>query len=61
MKFDPGFDEPLLALWQPAPDHFKRLDAIDRHFVLIVSMEMRQVMRRLSLGEHADDDSEKPR
>ena len=60
MKFHPGFYKPLLTLRQSSADHFERFDAVDRHLVLVVGMEMRQVVGRLRFGEHADDDPKKP-
>src|ERR1017187_8057682 len=60
MQFRPCLDKTALLLRKRPGNEFHGTNREDRSFVLSVSMEMRHVMRHAGLGEHADDDSEKP-
>jgi hypothetical protein len=60
MQFRPCLDKTALLLRKRPGNEFHGTNREDRSFVLSVSMEMRNVMRHAGLGEHADDDSEKP-
>ena len=58
MNFCPCFHKPSLPLRQAASDEFDRIDREDPDVVLIIGMEVRAMVRRRGLGEHADDDPE---
>ena len=59
MQFAPSFNQSPLPFRKRPSDHFDRLDAKDSHFLLVVSVEMRHMVLRTNLSEHANDDSEK--
>lgn len=59
VQFCPPFDQALLAPGQASRNLFRRSDAVDGDILLIIRVEVRQMMRRVGLGEHANDDSEK--
>ncbi len=61
MDFSPRFDQSLLCPWQASSDAFDRINRKDRGCALVVRMEMRPVMRRPRLDEHANHDAEEPR
>ncbi len=61
MDFGPGFDEPLLRLWQAAAQAFNRVHREDSREVLVVRMKMRSLVLSAGFDEHADHDPEEPR
>ena len=60
MQLCPGFDQTPLAGGQRSRHHVHGVNADDRHVILPIGVEVRDVMLPARLGEHAHDDSEKP-
>jgi hypothetical protein len=58
MDFTPSFHEPALLLVKSPPNELDSVDREDTNVILIVRMEVRSVVRRCRLGEHANDDPE---
>ena len=60
MEFCPSFHQALLPPRQTPSNQFERVYAVNSDMLLIVRMEVRQVMRCFSLGEHSNDNPKKP-
>ena len=60
MNFRPRLDQPLLGSRETAAETFNRVECEDRRLFLVVSMEMRPVMRTTGLDEHPNHDAKKP-
>jgi hypothetical protein len=58
VHFGPGFDESTLAPGKRTCHQLDRINAIDCHVILIVSVEMRAVMRCVNLPVHTNNDTE---
>ena len=56
MNLGPRFHEAALSLRKIAADEFDGVDREDTDVILIVRMEVRSMVGRRRLGEHADDD-----
>jgi hypothetical protein len=56
MNFGPRFHEPARPLRKIAADELDGVDREDTDLILIVRMEVRSMVWRCRLGEHADDD-----
>ena len=58
VQFGPGFDESPLASGKRTRHCLDWIDAVDRYVILIVSVEMRTVMRCASLPVRTNNDTE---
>jgi hypothetical protein len=58
MDFTPRFHEPALLLMKATPDELKGINCEDTDVILIVRVEVRAMVGRSRLGEHANDDPE---
>jgi hypothetical protein len=58
MQFRPSFHQPSLTDRQRAGDQLDRIEAKDRHGILVVRMKVGRTVRIIRLGEHPYDDSE---
>src|SRR5271156_2038166 len=61
MQFGPRFHKTLLSERKRARNQFDRIQAVNRHRLLIVSVEVRQMMWSKWLRIHADNNPKKPR
>lgn len=61
MHFGLRFHQPLLSEREQSRNQIDGVQAVNRHGLLILGMEMRQVMRSERLRIHADDNPIKPR
>ena len=59
VKFRPGLYQAPLAPWEFSGHQFDGIEAEDRHIVLVVRVEVRQVVRRPDLHIHTNDDTKK--
>ena len=59
MDLGPCDDQPLLSEGEAPTDTLDGICREDRYATLVVSVEMRPVVRIARLDEHPDDDSEK--
>jgi hypothetical protein len=58
MDFAPRFDEATLLLMKATANELDGVDCEDTDVILVVRMEVRSMVGRSRLGEHADDDPE---
>jgi hypothetical protein len=58
MDFGPRFNQAALLLMKATANELDGVDCEDTDLILIVGMEVRSMVRRCRLGEHADDDPE---
>jgi hypothetical protein len=58
MDFTPRFHEPALRLVKTTTNELEGVDREDTGVILIVRVEVRSMVGRCGLGEHANDDPE---
>jgi hypothetical protein len=58
VQLSPSLDKPSLRAWQLPGQKLDRVDTEHSYMLLIVSVEVRRVVRLADLHKHADDDPE---